>query len=378
MKVIDLKNTAPKEAIAEAVAVLKNGGLVIFPTETVYGAGVDATNQTAADKLLQYKSRREGKPLSIAVANQAMAEEYVELNEQARTLYQQFMPGPITIVSKDLGKLAKGVASEFATVGTRIADYDLVRGLARAFGKPFTATSANSSGKKRPYSVQDLLDNLSDRQKSLIDLILDAGQLPPNPPSTVIDTTLSTPVTLRSGKIDLGITGAQNGSNNQGKNSTQLVSSSETETQQIAGRLLLKHWDTINQSGLILGLDGPLGAGKTIFAKGVAKFLGIKEKITSPTYSYINEYKFTRHQTTGIFYHLDLWKVETPDEFERLELHKLFAPNNIILIEWYSQVQSELEQIANKHKIPIVPIAINEINEVSEVSDGKRQIIILE
>lgn len=347
---IDIAKTPEKTVIAEACKTLAAGGLVIFPTETVYGAGVDATNQAAVDKLLAYKSRREGKPLSIAVTDMTMAEEFVELNDQARALYAQFMPGPVTIVSKDKGKLAAGVASEFGTVGTRIADYDLVRGMVCAYQRPITATSANASGKKRPYSVDDILNNLSEKQKSQIDLILDAGTLPPNEPSTVIDTTLSAPVTLRTGNLQITPKG----------DTTKLTSDSETETKHIASRYILKHWNKLHKSGLIFGLDGPLGAGKTIFAKGVAEFLGITETITSPTYSYIEEYDYTRHQTSGKFYHLDLWKVETPDEYQRLEIAELLKANNILVIEWFSQVQAELETDAAIHNTPIVHIAITE------------------
>lgn len=352
MQRLAVQTTPLETVIATTCEVLAAGGLVIFPTETVYGAGVDATNQAAVNKLLAYKSRREGKPLSIAVTDMAMAAEFVELNDQAKALYEQFMPGPVTIISKDKGKLAAGVASEFGTVGTRIPDYDLVRGIVAAYQRPITATSANASGKKRPYSVDDILNNLSEKQKSQIDLILDAGTLPPNEPSTVIDTTLSAPVTLRAGNLQITPKG----------DTTKLTSNSETETKHIAGRYVLKHWNKVHTSGLILGLDGPLGAGKTIFAKGVAEFLGITETITSPTYSYIEEYDYTRHQTNGKFYHLDLWKVETPDEYQRLEIAQLLQANNILVVEWFSQVQAELETDAATTNTPIVHIAITETN----------------
>jgi len=86
--------------IDEVVAVLKRGGLVVFPTETVYGIGADATNTAAIKRLNKYKMRPLGKPYSVAVADQRMAEEYVELNETAKNLYMKFLPGPMTVVSK--------------------------------------------------------------------------------------------------------------------------------------------------------------------------------------------------------------------------------------------------------------------------------------
>lgn len=373
-------NTSSDREISQIVNLacqtLKDGGLVIFPTETVYGAGVDATNPEAVAKLLRYKSRREGKPLSIAVTNLAMAEKYAEINDQARRLYQQFMPGPVTIISKDRGLLAPGVASEFATVGTRIPDYRLITKIVETFGKPITATSANASGKKRPYAVSDLLEQLSQKQRSQIDLIIDAGKLPTNPPSTVIDTTLSAPVTLRSGSIDLS-------PNSNSKADQVLISNSEAETKQIAGRYLLKHWDKVSKSGLIIGLDGALGVGKTVFTKGVAEFLGIQENLTSPTYTYIEEYDFKRHQTVGKLFHLDVWKINSPEEFALLDVAQLLKANSVVVVEWFSQVEKELSKTAKKAQIPVIGVRIAELDgelgvEERSQLDTRRQLSIIE
>ena len=331
MKTLNITTTPQHEIIETTIKVLNTGGLVIFPTETTYGAGVDATNPEAVNKLLTYKSRREGKPLSIAVPDQKSAAKYVEINDQAQKLYQRFLPGPVTVVSKGLNKVAKGVESEFGTLGVRIPDYPLILNILKAFGKPITATSANASGKKRPYSIQDIMDGLSNKQKELIDLILDAGELPKNEPSTVIDTTLSTPTTLRAGKIKTD-------------QKTGLLSKSEEETKKIAGTLMLKHWDEVKEKGLVIGLDGVLGAGKTIFTKGVAEFLQIKETITSPTYSYIEEYDYERHGVMGKLYHIDLWKIETGEELERLEIEKLIGSNNVVVIEWWEQGKKALKK----------------------------------
>jgi L-threonylcarbamoyladenylate synthase len=320
-----------KSQIEQAIAILQSGGLVIFPTETVYGAGVDATNPKAVEKLLAFKSRREGKPLSIAVTDQEMAEQFVELNDSAKKLYKRFLPGPVTVVSniKPNSNLAPGVASEFGTVGVRIPDYPLVLELIKKLGKPITATSANASGAKRPYSIADAMEGLSAKQKNLIDFVIDVGTLPPNEPSTVIDTTLSTPITMRSGSSQITSTvGA----------SDHFTTHNETETKGLAGRLLLKHWNTIRERGLVIGLNGPLGAGKTIFTKGMAEFLGITETITSPTYNYIQEYAFERHKVAGMLYHLDVWKIDSPEMAARLRIGELIRPNSVVAIEWMEQL----------------------------------------
>lgn len=331
MKIIQLTQENYAQVASEAKAVLGSGGLVIFPTETTYGAGVDATNNEAVQKLLRYKSKREGKPLSIAVTDKSMAEQYVELNESAKKTYARFLPGPVTVVSKGKGNVAEGVESEFGTLGVRIPDYPFVLQLLKELQKPITATSANASGKKRPYTIQDIFDNISEKQKQLIDLVIDAGTLPPNEPSTVIDTTLSTPIVLRPGSAATSFT----------KSSTNtLTSNSESETQTIAGKLLLKHWETVKSSGLLIALDGPLGAGKTVFTKGLATFLNIHEEITSPTYSYIEEYDWTRHGQTGKLIHIDAWKIDTQNQLQLLKLDSLVKDHSVIVIEWWNNIES--------------------------------------
>jgi L-threonylcarbamoyladenylate synthase len=333
---------------------LAEGGLVLFPTETTYGAGVDATNPAAVQKLLAYKARREGKPLSIAVTNQAMAEQYVELNDQARQLYRQFLPGPVTVVSQSKGVVAEGVASEFGTLGVRIPDYPWVLAMIEALGRPITATSANASGEKRPYTVADILAGLSEKQKSLIDLIVDAGELPHNPPSTVIDTTLSTPVVFRQGEVTVTAPTTTD------QQSTVLTSASEQETRDIAKRILLKYWNQVKTTGVVIGLNGSLGMGKTIFTKGIAEFLQISETISSPTYTYIEEYDFTRHGYTGKLFHLDVWKVNSAEELSRLEIESLLQPGQVIVIEWYSQVSPWLQPVLDHHHLPLINISFEE------------------
>lgn len=348
VKTITLANHDQNHVVAEAVATLQAGGLILFPTETTYGAGVDATNPAAVDTLLAYKSRREGKPLSIAVTDKNMASEYVLINDSANTLYDRFLPGPVTVVSKGLGKVAAGVESEFGTLGVRIPDYELVLKIVAALGKPLTATSANGSGNKRPYSIDDALSQLSEKQKSLIDLIIDAGTLPPNPPSTVIDTTLSTPVTMRQGAIANEVASQAGTTNQPGSTSPgtlRLTSNSETETKAIAGKLLLKNWDLIKKSGLLIGLDGSLGVGKTIFTKGVAEFLQINDTLTSPTYTYIQEYDFERHGVVGKLFHLDVWKIDSAEQFTKLAFESLLGPNNVVVVEWWQQVAAFLPGI---------------------------------
>lgn len=311
-------------SIEEIVKTLQKGGLVIMPTETVYGAFVDATNQKAVDKLNRYKKRPPGKPLSVAVPDQKMAKKYAELNQTAKDLYKNFLPGPLTIVSSGKHKLARGVESETGNVGIRIPDYQLILDVVKKLGKPITATSANASYQKRPYSITNILDNISQKQKDLIDTIIDAGELPKNEPSTVIDTTLDDPAILRQGDIKI-------------KDEVEVLSRSEEATQNIAKELLQKHEDYVGKRALVFALEGPMGAGKTQFAKGIGKALGIKDEVISPTYTIEEEYEKK-------LIHIDTWRMEDPDEFRDLNFQKRIDDKSIVVIEWADKITKEIRK----------------------------------
>ncbi len=339
MKILSIKTTDQASLIEAICQVLADGGLVVYPTETLYGIGADATNQAAVDKLLRFKQRREGKPLSIAVSDRKMAEQYVELNEQARQFYANFLPGPMTVVSVSKGKVATGVASERNTLGIRIPNYPLIRQIVNRFGRPITASSANPSYKKRPYSVEDVLNNLSQQQKELVDLIVDAGQLPPNEPSTVVDTTLEQPTVLRQGTIQL-------------TEAETIVTTSAEATQELGQKLTNRYRHYLNERSLIFGLIGELGAGKTQFAKGVAKALGVDQLITSPTYTIAQEYSFVvpeqpRHQLV----HIDTWRLFSDQEFLDLGFKTMVDNNAVMVIEWADKVKTILDEVSSEAKV---------------------------
>src|SRR3990167_5805359 len=275
MRRVNIAGRDHQIAIADGITVLQKGGIVIYPTETCYGVGVDATNPDAVKKLLAYKDRPEGKAISIAVTDEAMAREYVDVNETAENLYKNFLPGPITVISniksanqqisKSTNKIATGIAAEDGSLGIRIPDYPFILELIKAFGKPITATSANISGRKTPYSIEDIFNNIPEKKKGLIDLIIDAGELPNNPPSTVVDTRLNDEKVVRAGSISLDRLTH--------KSHKTYMSHSEQETQQIGQDLMQQLLAELKNHCIIFALQGDLGAGKTQFAKGVAKAL---------------------------------------------------------------------------------------------------------
>jgi tRNA threonylcarbamoyladenosine biosynthesis protein TsaE len=140
-------------------------------------------------------------------------------------------------------------------------------------------------------------------------------------------------------------------------------SKSEDETKAIAERLLLKHWSDLKKNGLIVGLNGSLGVGKTIFAKGVADFLQIKEPITSPTYTYVIEYDFLRHGVAGKFFHFDVWKVDDVAEVERLGLRESVGANRVVVIEWAQKVAGYLQKVVAETGTIFVEVDMSEKKE---------------
>lgn len=329
-------------AIAQAIRVLEAGGLVIFPCETVYGIAVDAANPTAVKRLNKYKERPLGKPYAIMVANKDMASQYVELNDKAKNLYREFLPGPLTIVSTGKHKLAPGVESESGTLGVRIPGYPFMLDLLSRFGRPIVATSANASYQKRPYQISDILDNLSEKQKALIDLIIDAGKLSPNEPSTVIDTTLDNPVILRQGDLKL-------------KSKNEIFSRSEEETRNLGKELWQKYEKYLGERPLIFALEGPMGAGKTQLAKGLGKAMGVGDEIISPTFNLVLEYRTKGGQTD--FNHIDAWRLQGSKEFEDLGFIKMLEKKNLVVcIEWAERVADAIR--AKRDQATIIWIKI--------------------
>ena len=315
------------EAICRVVKTLNRGGLVIFPCETVYGIACDSLNSKAVEKLNRYKERPFGKPYAIMCSDQKMAEQFVELNPTAKNLYKTFLPGPVTVVSVGRHIVAAGIESETGTLGVRIPDYKFMIDLINKFGRPIVATSANASYQKRPYKISDILDNISEKQKDLIDLIIDAGSLPDNEPSTVIDTTLDELTILRQGEIKL-------------KDKNEVLSRSEENTQNIGKELWQKYESYKGKRAIVFALQGEMGAGKTIFTKGLARAMGITELVTSPTFALENEYQTGKEK----LFHFDAWRLEKSDELEALGFPDLIKNKSVIVIEWAERVTDEIRK----------------------------------
>lgn len=168
-----------------ALRVLQTGGLIIYPTDTAYGLGADATNHKALEKLLKYKGARNS-PVSIAVCNLEMAKKFVKITPLAQTLYQKYLPGALTIISPTQPNVDEILTAGSKTLGIRILNFPPALELIRAFGRPITATSANISRGPTPYSKQEYLATTPPEKAAMIDYFWDAGPLPKTLPSTIV------------------------------------------------------------------------------------------------------------------------------------------------------------------------------------------------
>lgn len=344
MQILSTKNAS---SITTAIKVLKNGGLVIFPTETCYGIAVDAKNLTAVTKLLTYKGDRH-RQVSIAVSSLDMAKKYVDLNAVARNLYRNFLPGPITVISQSLNRVDSRLESATGTLGVRLPAYPYALDLINKLSSPITATSANTSGKKEPYSLKDWQKYTTKSKQDMVDLFLDAGALTERPTSTVVDTTLNSPEILRQGEVFLPNTPTNT-----------KISSSIEETIEIGKSLTKKYLNTTLKYPLIFALQGDLGVGKTQISKGIAQALGITDNVASPTYTLLHEYRYLTPKYHGVFYHLDTWRLPDSQELEStLHLSTLLKAGNIVSMEWAAKANSQLTEY--KDRCLIIYIEIKE------------------
>jgi L-threonylcarbamoyladenylate synthase len=198
---IDPRNPE-KEKIAAAIAVLKGGGVIAFPTETFYGLGADAFNETAVEKVFAIKGRNSVSPVSVIVADEGALRALVtEVPDKARELMKKFWPGPLTIVFNAAPAVSVRLTANTGKIGIRVSSHPIAVLLARELGAPLTATSANLSGQNETVSAAGVKDTLGD----LADMIIDSGETPGGPGSTIVDVTVSPFRILREGAIPAGV-----------------------------------------------------------------------------------------------------------------------------------------------------------------------------
>ncbi len=328
MKTIKLKSNNINQVINNTITILKSNGLVVFPSDTVYGLLCDATNEKAVQKLIEFKNRPPGKAISV-FCNFELINKLVKINKQQQKIIKEILPGPFTVILLSKDKVNKLLESEKGSLGVRVPSFQLINRLIQEFGKPVTATSANLAGRSPHYSIKTLLNELSNKQKRMIDLIVDAGKLPKNKPSTVIDLTHPDVKILRQGDVDFS-------------RSKIFLSKSTEETKNIAKKIFKEIRRPAENKPLVFIIEGELGVGKTVFVKGIGESLGINN-IISPTFVIYYEY--------GNFYHFDLYRIEDKEEFRHLGIEKLLIPGNILCFEWGEKAGEIIELLKEKGKI---------------------------
>ena len=189
--------TAQEDDLARAASILREGGLVVFPTETVYGLGGDATRDEAAKKIYAAKGRPSDNPLIIHIANPADAEAYAVTNELYYQLAKAFMPGPLTVILPRRESIPKSTTGGLDSVAVRCPAHPVAHKLIELCGFPIAAPSANLSGKPSPTSASHVAQDMDGR----VDMIIDGGESEIGLESTIVKIDGDGLILLRPGGI---------------------------------------------------------------------------------------------------------------------------------------------------------------------------------
>lgn len=181
-----------KPQIEEALRVIAQEDLVVFPTETAYGIAADALNEEAVERVYEAKQRPRSKGLTVICSDLEQVERYAKLSETERKLVKEFMPGPLTLVVEKKEQVPDNLNEKFVF---RISSGEIARKLASE--TPITATSANISGQETSYSVEDISDELLEK----VDFVIDNGELSDGPTSTIAEVNNSELVIHRRGPV---------------------------------------------------------------------------------------------------------------------------------------------------------------------------------
>jgi len=327
--------------LQRCISILRQGGLIVSPSDTVYGLLCDATNEQAVRKLIEVKNRPWGKPISVFVDGFEMMESIVETAPNLKQL-KALLPGPFTVILPSKHTVCSLLESESGMLGVRLPAYPWLQKLVEAYGKPLTATSANISGHAPHYRPEGFIKELSPKKRALIDYVVMAGKLPHNKPSTIIDFSRGTLHLLRVGDIVP-------------KKANHFISHNAQETKKIAAYLAEKYAYQSLQHPVVFMVEGEMGAGKTVFAQGVGSYLGI-EQVVSPTYVVYYEYK-AQNSWVDTFLHADLYAIEESNEFEHLGLKKYLKEKVMICIEWGVRMGPLFEEIKKTAAVVLITIA---------------------
>ena len=200
MKIIQVDlNEDYSEVVREAVLVLERGGVIIYPTDTLYGIGADALNGEAVRKVFSMKERSLSKPLPMFVRNIMWAKELAYVKKRDEKTLEKVWPGRVTVVLPKRDIIPDILTSGHKTVGIRVPDYPMIDQLLKLFGYPITSTSANISGEEPTNDINKIIETFSKKLSRQPDLIIDVGILPKSEPSAIVDLTGDKPKVSRIG-----------------------------------------------------------------------------------------------------------------------------------------------------------------------------------
>jgi L-threonylcarbamoyladenylate synthase len=187
-----------KSQVDKAIDILKNGGIVAFPTDTVYGLGCDAFNVAAVEKIYAVKQRPRNLPLPVLVSGEDQLSEIVaDVTDMARCLIRSFWPGGLTLLLPKKANLPDIITAGQDKVAVRVPNHVVPISLIRGLGSPIIGTSANISGKPSPVTAVEVEEQVGKG----VDLIIDGGRCPSGLESSVVDVTGEKPIVLRQGVI---------------------------------------------------------------------------------------------------------------------------------------------------------------------------------
>ena len=186
-----------QKLISKVVQILKSGGVVAYPTDTIYGIGCDIFNKRAMEKIYRIKGRDKKKPMSFVCSDLSHISQFAKVSNYAYRIMKRLLPGPYTFVLEASSAVPRIVSTKRKTVGIRIPDSEIALSIVRDLGNPIISTSANMSGENiisDPFQIEDLFG-------SQLDAVIDGGNLSGDP-STVIDLSGDAPEVLRMGAGD--------------------------------------------------------------------------------------------------------------------------------------------------------------------------------
>lgn len=193
-----IKSEDFEENLHDIVDTIRNGGLIVFPTETVYGIGADAMNDKASESIYKAKGRPQDNPLIVHISNYEHLDRIVKkIPRMAKKLMDEFWPGPLTIIFNKKEEVPKKTTGGLETVAVRMPKNKIALKIIEESDTPLAAPSANISGKPSPTKIDHVVLDLFGK----VDIIIDGGETDCGLESTVIDLTTETPIILRPGKI---------------------------------------------------------------------------------------------------------------------------------------------------------------------------------